>query len=565
MSFPETEHERLPRFAPRKLAGTLRPIEIAHAINRRKVEQATFKDVGMPDMSTLRIGFEPIDEATVLLSRPPMPTDHEAHPKTIAWNEEEEVEVTENSLFDNLDVTVISAPNKSHIFCQLIATVRNGAVRSRRSQLTQRLILDSVCKGSLTYKGEPLTVTKHFPAGDGIGFNFAFEDGMIVAVELIKSYSEDEMMSSTVLDVRVSSKPRETNGTDNFAERIKTTLERFGEVIPSIVQIFTEAYADTPTEPTVLTLPIDKLRNRQTGKYAHETVEAPDNLSDKADMALFEQIARNPGTLDFGIIGGLENPIEEMRRLIVISKNPEAFTNRGLNHPNCVLLHGPPGTGKSLLAEVAAKELDGYYLKVDCSDILIKWVGESEARIRTIFRLIAKLARDKPVAVFFDEFDTLGSKKRENSPEWMRSIVNTMLTAINELPKNCIAIAAVNDVDALEPAIKREGRFSRIAVNPPNASAREAIIRNWIEHYDLQPAGQAFGDVDIPEIVSNTDGFCGSDIQALLSRTLIDATITSLVDAQPARPQTHEDIMRALRTMKQLSGDAANPRVGQYL
>jgi transitional endoplasmic reticulum ATPase len=313
-------------------------------------------------------------------------------------------------------------------------------------------------------------------------------------------------------------------------------------------------------------MPLDRLRNRQSGKHAHDTVEAPEVIAGKEDITLFQQIARHPGKLNFGIIGGLEQPIEEMRRLIVISKHSEEFTRRGINHPNCVLLYGPPGTGKSLLAEVAAKELDGHYLKIDCSDILNKWVGESETRIRAIFRLIARLSKDKPVTVFFDEFDTLGSKKKESSPEWMKSIVNTMLTALSELPRNCIAIAAVNDIDALEPAIKREGRFSRIAVNPPNAAAREAIITNWIRHFNEQPAGTAFDAIDVPKIVAATDGFCGADIQSLLSRVITNEVISQLQEERDPKPSTQKDVMHALQVMKDLKGkDADGGSHGQYL
>lgn len=563
---PESIRDRLKEALPGHLSGKLRPMNLVHAMDRRKAEAAAFRDLAFVPTNGLHISYGPMDEVVDLLSSNPLPTDYEAHPKTVDWHEREEVDVTENPLFDDFSLHISSNPTKQQIVTELMGKVREGAVLRRRSKLTQKLVLDAVCNGSLTYNGEPLNVSSHYPSGDGIGFNFILADSISVAVEFMRFTDEDDEETNSVIKVRMSSKAGGTKESDDeYKARVRRVLDSSREVMGTMVQIFTDAYAGEPSEPMMLEMPIDALRNRQTGKHSHKTVEAPESITNKDDVTLFQQIARHPGELGFGIIGGLEKPIDEMRRLIMISKHPEAFESRGLSQPNCVLLYGPPGTGKSLLAEVAAKELDGHYLKVDCSDILIKWVGESEARIRSIFRLVTRIARDKPVTIFFDEFDTLGSKKKENSPEWMRSIVNTMLTAINELPRNCIAIAAVNDIDALEPAIKREGRFSRIAVNPPTPDARRKIIQNWVDHYNRQPAGIAFEEIDIDQVVRATDGFCGADIQALLSRALMSEVISGLMDGVPARPCDHDSLIRALAEMKSLKGDIGAGSTGMYL
>lgn len=565
---PENRLERDRGLGLRFPYGAARIARLGHVVTGHRVETFAFRDLGLSLPSGTQVVFEEPEEASELLSAKPAPTEYDAHPKYILWSDNENPEVTENGLFHNVDVTVSSIPQKEQIAVELEANARDGAVLNRRAHLTTRLIEDAVLNEQLTYLGKVLDVKKHYPGGKGIGFSFMLDAHLSVSVEFYRDIDEDS--ESTLLKIRVSSKGSSSTGTEMpFKGRIANTLDVAVPLFNTITALFTDTLATTPTEPLLISLPIQRLRNRQSSKQAHESVEPPKGISGGDELALFQEIARNPRQYDFNLVGGLEQQIAEARRLITISQNSGSFAEYGLEPNNCVIFHGPPGTGKTLIAEVAASELGGYYLKIDCSDILNKWVGESEAKIRTIFRLVKKLSRDKPVLVFFDEFDVLGRRKKDNTPEWMRSITNTVLTSLADLPRNCIAMAAVNEINDLEPAIRREGRFSQVRVDYPDESTRLQILNNWVRFFDEYRDGRRPFDegIDLTRIAKLAKDFTGADIKSLLDRTLTDAVIGALNESDDTNPGvriTTSDIERSLLAMKKLK-EEEHSRPGQYL
>ncbi|MHA1707703.1 MAG: CDC48 family AAA ATPase [Candidatus Heimdallarchaeaceae archaeon] len=210
-------------------------------------------------------------------------------------------------------------------------------------------------------------------------------------------------------------------------------------------------------------------------------------------------------------VGGLKNAIIEIKEAIEwpISQ-PEAFKRIGIKPPRGILLYGPPGCGKTLLAKAVATESEANFISVKGPEILSKWVGESEKAIREVFRK-ARLAA--PSIIFFDEIDSLtplrGASSDSNVTERVISQLLTELDGLVEL-KDIVVIAATNRPDIVDPALLRPGRFDRlIYVHPPDKKGRLEIFKVYTKK---MPLGD---DVSLKELATATEGFVGSDIEAL--------------------------------------------------
>jgi transitional endoplasmic reticulum ATPase len=210
-------------------------------------------------------------------------------------------------------------------------------------------------------------------------------------------------------------------------------------------------------------------------------------------------------------VGGLKPVVTEIREAIEWPlTQPEAFKRVGIKPPRGILLYGPPGCGKTLLAKAVATESEANFISVKGPEVLSKWVGESEKAIREVFRK-ARLAA--PSIVFFDEIDSLtpirGSSSDSNVTERVISQLLTELDGLEEL-KDIIVIAATNRPDIVDPALLRPGRFDRlIYVNPPNQKGRLQIFKIYTRDMPLAQ------DVSLKDLSSSTEGFVGSDIEAL--------------------------------------------------
>ena len=210
-------------------------------------------------------------------------------------------------------------------------------------------------------------------------------------------------------------------------------------------------------------------------------------------------------------VGGLAQVIIDIREAIEWPlTQKDSFKRLGIKPPRGILLYGPPGCGKTLLAKAVATESEANFISIKGPEVLSKWVGESEKAIREVFRK-ARLAA--PSIIFFDEIDSLipvrGTSSDSNVTERVISQLLTELDGLEEL-KDIVVLAATNRPDIVDPAVLRPGRFDRlIFVNPPNQKGRLQIFKVYTRDMPLASS------VSIKELASVTDGFVGSDIEAL--------------------------------------------------
>ncbi len=209
-------------------------------------------------------------------------------------------------------------------------------------------------------------------------------------------------------------------------------------------------------------------------------------------------------------IGGLKDEIQKVREMIELPlRHPEIFEKLGVEAPKGVLLYGPPGTGKTLLAKAVANESNAHFISISGPEIMSKFYGESEARLREIF----KEAREKaPTIVFIDEIDSIAPKREEVTGEVERRVVSQLLSLMDGLEARgkVIVIAATNRPNAIDPALRRPGRFDReIEIKVPDKKGRFEILQIHTRHMPLTQ------EVDLEKISSVTHGFVGADLEYL--------------------------------------------------
>ena len=209
-------------------------------------------------------------------------------------------------------------------------------------------------------------------------------------------------------------------------------------------------------------------------------------------------------------IGGLGNVKQEIIEAIEWPlTSPEKFKGMGIRPPKGILLYGPPGTGKTLIAKAVASESNANFISINGPQVLSKWVGESEKAIREIFRRARQVS---PSIIFFDEMDAIASARGgDDGSRAYEQIVNQLLSEMDGLEKleDVVVIGATNRPDMIDPALRRPGRFDRlILVKAPNKEGRKEILD--IHTRDMPKEG-----VDSEEVASLTEGYTGSDIEAL--------------------------------------------------
>ncbi|MEB3861738.1 MAG: CDC48 family AAA ATPase [Desulfurococcales archaeon] len=217
-------------------------------------------------------------------------------------------------------------------------------------------------------------------------------------------------------------------------------------------------------------------------------------------------------------IGGLRNVIVKVRELIELPlRHPELFKRLGIEPPKGVLLYGPPGTGKTLLAKAVANESDAHFIAINGPEIMSKFYGESEQRLREIFEEARKSA---PSIIFIDEIDAIAPKRDEVVGEVERRVVAQLLALMDGLESRgqVIVIAATNRPNAIDPALRRPGRFDReIEVPLPDKQGRLEILQIHTRHMPLAE------DVDLEKIAELTKGYTGADLAALVREAAMHA------------------------------------------
>lgn len=216
------------------------------------------------------------------------------------------------------------------------------------------------------------------------------------------------------------------------------------------------------------------------------------------------------GEVHYEDIGGLKNEIEKVREMVELPiRYPELFERLGIEPPRGVLMYGPPGTGKTLLAKAVANESDAHFIYISGPELVSKFVGESEERLREIF----KEAKEKaPTIIFMDEIDAIAPKREEATNEVERRMVSQLLTLMDGMGArgNVIVIGATNRPNAIDQALRRPGRFDReIEINVPDRNSRKEILQIHSRNMPL------LKDVKIDELAALTHGYTGADIAAL--------------------------------------------------
>ena len=209
-------------------------------------------------------------------------------------------------------------------------------------------------------------------------------------------------------------------------------------------------------------------------------------------------------------IGGLTDEIKKVREMIELPlRHPEIFEKLGIEAPKGVLLYGPPGTGKTLLAKAVANESNAHFISISGPEIMSKFYGESEARLREIF----KEAREKaPSIIFIDEIDSIAPKREEVTGEVERRVVSQMLSLMDGLEARgkVIVISATNRPNAIDPALRRPGRFDReIEIKVPDKRGRKDILAIHSRNMPL------LDDVDIDRLSAVSHGYVGADLEYL--------------------------------------------------
>ncbi|MEM6856873.1 MAG: CDC48 family AAA ATPase [Pseudomonadota bacterium] len=270
----------------------------------------------------------------------------------------------------------------------------------------------------------------------------------------------------------------------------------------------------------------------------------------------FEEPRDPRAGVNYDDVGGIEDTIRALREMVELPlRYPELFTRLGVDPPKGVLLHGPPGTGKTRLAQAVANESDAEFFTINGPEIMGSGYGESEKRLREVFE---EATRSAPAIVFIDEIDSIAPKRTQVPGEAEKRLVAQLLTLMDgiEARANLVVIAATNRPDAIDEALRRPGRFDReIVIGVPDTRGRREILAIHTRGMPLEEA------VDLTELARVTHGFVGADIAALAREAAIDAVRRIMprldLDEQTVPPEvlddlcvTREDFLSALKRIQ---------------
>ncbi len=263
-----------------------------------------------------------------------------------------------------------------------------------------------------------------------------------------------------------------------------------------------------------------------------------------------------PRAVSYEDVGGLKPQLQRIREMIELPlRYPELFERLGIDAPKGVLLHGPPGCGKTLIARTIAHETEANFFSVSGPEVVHKFYGESEAHLRKIFE---EASRKGPSIIFMDEIESIAPRREQVVGEVEKRVVAQLLALMDGLTKrqNVIVIAATNLPNVLDPALRRPGRFDReIAIPIPDRYGRQEILEI---HSRGMPLAE---DVDMGRLAEITHGFVGADLEALcreaamicLRRLMpdIDYGLAAIPYEQLAQLEVHmEDFLAALREVE---------------
>ncbi|MDG6929031.1 MAG: CDC48 family AAA ATPase [Nitrososphaerota archaeon] len=276
-------------------------------------------------------------------------------------------------------------------------------------------------------------------------------------------------------------------------------------------------------------------------------------ISQKTVFQLSEkgELLRGVPQVTYEDIGGLKDEIQKIREMVELPlRHPELFERLGIEAPKGVLLYGPPGTGKTLLAKAVANETNAHFISISGPEIMSKFYGESEARLREIF----KEAKEKsPTIVFIDEIDSIAPKREEVTGEVERRVVSQLLSLMDGLEGRgkVVVIAATNRPNALDPALRRPGRFDReIEIKVPDKKGRLEILQIHTRHMPL------VSDVDLERLGSVTHGYVGADMEYLCKEAAMKTLRRNLPDIKLEEEKIPPETLNKLQVCMQDFEDA---------
>ncbi len=240
-------------------------------------------------------------------------------------------------------------------------------------------------------------------------------------------------------------------------------------------------------------------------------------------------------------VGGLADVKLKLREAVEMPlKDPDAFKRMGIKPPRGILLYGPPGSGKTLLAKAVANESEANFISIKGPEVMSKWVGESEKAVRTIFKKAKQVA---PCIVFLDELDAIAHRRGfDNDSGVSERVVNQLLTSMDGLEtlEGVVVVGATNRPDMVDPALLRTGRFDRILLVPaPDKSARLEILK-------VHTKGMPLEGVDLDELSEELDGYTGADIEGLCR----EAAMVALREKKDARKVQMSHFQEAMKVVR---------------
>uniref|UniRef100_A0A7N8XIG2 Nuclear VCP like n=1 Tax=Mastacembelus armatus TaxID=205130 RepID=A0A7N8XIG2_9TELE len=284
---------------------------------------------------------------------------------------------------------------------------------------------------------------------------------------------------------------------------------------------------------TYLSLPEHEKSNKKSKKKTKSSTGTAESHSLNKKAKLNSPELQYP-TVKFEDVGGNEETLTEVCKLLIHMRHPEVYQQLGMVPPSGFLLHGPPGCGKTLLAQAVAGELQLPMLKVSAPELVSGVSGESEQKLRELFELAVSSA---PCILFIDEIDSITPKREVASKDMERRIVAQLLTCMDDmnsqiLTNQVLVIGATNRPDSLDPALRRAGRFDReICLGIPDEAARLRILRTLCRKLKLPE------DFDYHQLARLTPGYVGADLMALCREAAMSAVNRVLLEIR-GQPQS---------------------------
>ncbi|AXG11185.1 AAA family ATPase [Haloplanus rubicundus] len=380
--------------------------------------------------------------------------------------------------------------------------------------------------------GERETVAKLWPARAGV-------PGDAILIDAGTRADAGVAVGDTVRVCRASVADADSitlsapSGVDADRESVRRELRRAidGRPLRDGDQVRVDSVAADPfvvveTRPDGAVRSIDGTEVRLIGGGA-EGGDGDDRPSTSADPEVGDGTASSTPTpsgdarpatgVTYEDIGGLDDELDLVREMIELPlAEPELFTRLGVDPPKGVLLYGPPGTGKTLIAKAVANEVDATFISVSGPEIVSKYKGDSEERLRAVFE---RAREEAPSIVFFDEIDSV-APKREDGGGMEDRIVGQLLSLMDGLEARgeVIVIGATNRVDDLDPALRRGGRFDReIEIGVPGVAGRREILDVHTRRVPMTDG------VDLDRLASRTHGFVGADLESLVTEAAMSA------------------------------------------